>query len=106
MQRHFETVPFRQSLLKILRLFLAGDFFGDCLCLCGAGFEEAAGGEEFGVHYGGAGGAANEVVGEQGEFYVEERAFADAADDGGHAVPAWTSRRGWGRFSSLATTIG
>lgn len=48
--------------------------------------EEAAGGEELGVEQSGAGGSADEIVGEQGEFDIEERAFADAADDGGHAV--------------------
>jgi hypothetical protein len=51
-----------------------------------AAFEQAAGGEEFGVEEGGASGAADEIVREQGEFYIEERALADAADDGGHAV--------------------
>ena len=51
-----------------------------------AAVEEAAGGEELGVEQGGTGGATDEVVGEQGQLDVEERAFADAADDGGHAV--------------------
>src|SRR5260370_21164937 len=65
----------------------AGDGFGDALIRHrGAAVEEAAGGEEFGVEKGGAGGTANEGVGEQGEFYVEERAFTNASDDGGHAV--------------------
>ena len=48
--------------------------------------EEAAGGEEFGVEQGGAGGAADEIVREQGQFYIEQGTFADAADYGGHAV--------------------
>jgi len=48
--------------------------------------EKAAGGEEFGVEEGGACGSADEIVREQGEFYVKKRAFADAADDDGHAV--------------------
>ncbi len=52
----------------------------------GAAIQEAAGGEEFGVEKGGTGGAADEVVGEESEFDIEERAFADAADYGGHAV--------------------
>src|SRR6266850_2014182 len=51
-----------------------------------AAIEEAAGGEELGVEEGGAGGAADEVVGEQGQLDVEKGTFADAADDGGHAV--------------------
>src|ERR1700687_2280055 len=48
--------------------------------------QEAAGGEELGVEQGGAGSAADQVVREQCQLYVEERAFADAADHGGHAV--------------------
>lgn len=48
--------------------------------------QEAAGGEEFGVEKSSACGATHEIVREQGEFDVEERAFADASDDGGHAV--------------------
>jgi hypothetical protein len=48
--------------------------------------EEAAGGEEFGVEKSGTSGATDEVVGEQREFHVEQRTFADAADDGGHAI--------------------
>ena len=51
----------------------------------GAG-EEAAGGEEFGVEQGGAGGSSEQVVREQGELHVEQWTFADAADDGGHPV--------------------
>src|SRR5260370_19536731 len=73
----------------------AGDGFGDALIRHrGAAVEEAAGGEEFGVEKGGAGGSGNEVVGEEGEFYVEVRAFTKAAHDGGHPdaagdVPTW-----------------
>jgi len=52
----------------------------------GAVLEEAAGREELGVEEGGAGGATDQVVGEQGEFYVEQGAFADAAYHCGHAV--------------------
>src|SRR5258708_19342287 len=75
----------------------AGDGFGDALIRHrGAAVEEAAGGEEFGVEKGGAGGTANEVVGEQGEFYVEERAFTNAADDGGHAVASGDVATGLG----------
>src|SRR5690242_18563394 len=48
--------------------------------------EEAAGSQKFGVQERGTGGAANEVVGEQGQFYVKQWAFADATDDGGHAA--------------------
>jgi len=48
--------------------------------------EEAAGGQEFGVKEGGAGGATDQVVGEEGEFYVEQGAFADTAYHCGHAV--------------------
>jgi len=65
----------------------AGDGFGELGVARGdAACEEAAGGEELGVEQGGAGGATDEVVGEQGQLDVEEGAFADAADDGGHAV--------------------
>src|SRR5216683_3783341 len=49
-------------------------------------FEEAAGGEELGVEKSGASGATHEIVREQRELYVEQGTFADAADDGGHAV--------------------
>lgn len=48
--------------------------------------EEAAGGEEFGVEESGTGGSANKIVREQSELNIQERTFADAADDGGHAV--------------------
>src|ERR1700740_3091850 len=64
----------------------------DRLRLCGFGSrdavarEEAAGGEELGVEKRGAGGSAQQVVREQGEFDVEERTFADSANGGGHAV--------------------
>ncbi len=61
--------------------------FGEArLARSDAVLEEAAGGEELSVEQGGTGGAADKVVGEQGEFYVEERAFTDAADDHGHAA--------------------
>ena len=63
------------------------DGFGEVSLVWGdAVLEEAAGGEELGVEQGGAGGAADEVMREQREFDVEERAFADAADDGGHTI--------------------
>src|SRR5258708_7395162 len=52
----------------------------------GAALEESAGSEELGVEQGGACGAADKVVREQREFYIEQGTFADAADDGGHAV--------------------
>src|ERR1700730_3049897 len=48
--------------------------------------EKTAGGQELGVEQSGAGGTADEVVGKQREFYVQQGAFADAADDRGHAV--------------------
>ena len=48
--------------------------------------EEAAGGEEFGVEEGGAGGAADEVVRKKRQLDVEQGTFADAADYGSHAV--------------------
>ena len=48
--------------------------------------EEAAGGEKFGVEQGGTGGAADQVVRKKRQLNVEERAFADTADDRGHAV--------------------
>jgi len=48
--------------------------------------EEAADGQEFGIEKGGAGGSAQQIVREQRELDVEERAFADAAYGGGHAV--------------------
>src|SRR5437667_606211 len=76
-----------KSPLQDLRSRLAGDGFGDALILHGgAAIEEAAGGEEFGVKQGGASSAANQIVREQRELYIEQGAFADAADDGGHAV--------------------
>jgi hypothetical protein len=64
------------------------DWLGELILAFGvnAVMEKAAGGEEFRVEEGGSGGAADEIVREQGELYVEERALADAADDGGHAV--------------------
>jgi len=64
------------------------DWLGELILAFGvnAVVEEAAGGEEFGVEEGSASGSADEIVREQGELYVEKRAFADAADDGGHAV--------------------
>src|SRR5882724_13452664 len=66
---------------------LARDGFGEAgLARGDTAGEEAAGGEEFGVEEGGAGGATDEVVGEQGQLDVEEGAFADATDDRGHAV--------------------
>src|SRR6266571_5123362 len=49
-------------------------------------FEEAAGGEELGVEKSAAGGATHEIVREQRELYVEQGTFADATDDGGHAI--------------------
>jgi hypothetical protein len=48
--------------------------------------EEAAGGQEFGVEQGCACGAADEIVREQRQLDVEQRAFADAAYDRGHAI--------------------
>src|SRR6266568_7494269 len=48
--------------------------------------KEAAGGEELGVEKSAAGGATHEIVREQRELYVEQGTFADATDDGGHAV--------------------
>src|SRR5271154_1345811 len=48
--------------------------------------EEPAGGEKFGVEQGCACGAADEIVREQRELDIEQRAFADAAYDGGHAI--------------------
>src|SRR5437016_6690459 len=70
-----------------MRCGLAGDGFGHVLLWHGgAALEEAASGQQLGVEQGGARGAADEVVREQREFDVEQRAFADAADDGGHAV--------------------
>ena len=48
--------------------------------------EEAADGEEFGIEDGGTGGSADEIVREKRQLDVEERTFADAANDGGHAV--------------------
>src|SRR5713101_10021718 len=52
----------------------------------GAGLEEAAGGKKLGVEKGCSSGAADEVVREEREFYVEQGTRADAADDCGHAV--------------------
>jgi hypothetical protein len=49
-------------------------------------WQEAAGGEEFGVEQGGAGGSAQQVVREQSQLDVEKRAFADAAYGGSHTV--------------------
>ena len=66
---------------------LAGDGFGEVLLRHGgAALEEAASGEEFSVEKSGTGSTADQIVREQRELYIEERAFADAADDGGHAV--------------------
>jgi hypothetical protein len=48
--------------------------------------EEAAGGEKLGVKESAAGSATHEIVREQCELDVKERTFADATDDGGHAV--------------------
>src|ERR1043166_4979231 len=48
--------------------------------------KEAASREEFGVEQSGAGCSAQQVVREQGQLYVEQRAFANAADGGGHAI--------------------
>jgi hypothetical protein len=70
-----------------MRFGSEGDGFGELGLVRGdAAVQEAAGGEELGVEQGGAGGAADEVVGEQGQLDVKERTFADAADDGGHAA--------------------
>ena len=60
----------------LLERFLFGD----------TAVEKTSGGQEFGIEQGGAGGAPDEVVREQGEFYIEQGTFADAADYGGHAV--------------------
>ncbi len=56
--------------------------------------QQAAGGQEFGIEQGCAGGASHQIVREQRQLYVEQRAFANAADYGGHAgagiyVAAW-----------------
>ena len=57
------------------------------MCL-GARLEEATSGEELGVEQRCSRGAAHEVVRKQGQFDVEQRALADAAHDGGHAIAA------------------
>jgi hypothetical protein len=51
-----------------------------------AAIEEASCRQEFGVEEGGSRSSTNQIVREQSEFDVEEGAFADAADYGGHAV--------------------
>src|SRR5215831_5875290 len=47
--------------------------------------EQAAHGQEFGVQEGGAGCAAHQIVRQQRELHIQQRAFTNAADDGGHA---------------------
>jgi hypothetical protein len=48
--------------------------------------EQSAGGKKLGIEKGGAGSTADEVVRKQSEFYIEQRALADAAHYCGHAV--------------------
>src|ERR1700704_1849700 len=88
-----------------MRFGLEGDGFGELGVVRGdAAVQEAAGGEELGVEQGGAGGAADEVVGEQGQLDVKERTFADAADDGGHAAAGVDVAAGVGSEASSAST--
>ena len=49
-------------------------------------FEKTARGEQLRVEKSAAGGSTHEIVREQRELHVEERAFAHTADDGGHAL--------------------
>src|SRR5258708_21152610 len=65
---------------------LTGGRFGDIEFGGVSVMQKAADGEELGVEDGGTGGSADKIVREKGELDVEERTFADASDNGGHAA--------------------